>query len=407
MNRLMENTVFLGFVTCWCFAGLTNQPLTLICKPHNRRRSPRAGGIDQYLGASAFHHGNTRVRGAQVNSIVLDMRCSFRIPPGESGVWVLLRPVPTPTLCSRMEQLTLPKTKARPMPAPRPPRHALSPEKPVDRAAAAPSQPPPPPPASSAAFPSPRNAGPPPPVSYPSYQPLGASPMRTLLALALLSISASFAPGCCRTCNSDTAAARSDSRHRRDHRLRPSPRPLVAGRYRRRQHPRVEQGRHSRLRPDPQRTCTDKLADALDRFATKPAKANKSITLENLKITARTRREYRASSSASGPSGRSATAPRSEGSLPVRRRPGTSSTPSSSDFRASPKLELNDAPSSPSAPFQTRRPLRLSRPAGPKRPPQVSRPPEDPAITAAAFAAISPLPHSRVPRDGRGHRHRV
>jgi hypothetical protein len=61
MNRLIENTVFSGFVTGLPLRDLTDQPLTRLGEGHDRRRQPAAFGVGDDDGLSASMTATTEL----------------------------------------------------------------------------------------------------------------------------------------------------------------------------------------------------------------------------------------------------------------------------------------------------------------------------------------------------------
>jgi hypothetical protein len=68
MNRLIEKTVFLGLVTCWCLAGWPDEPLALVGERDDRGGRAVARGVDEDLGLAALHDGDHRVGRAEVDA---------------------------------------------------------------------------------------------------------------------------------------------------------------------------------------------------------------------------------------------------------------------------------------------------------------------------------------------------
>jgi hypothetical protein len=68
MKRLMEKTVFSGLVIAWFLATWPTSRSPVLGEADDRRRRAPAFFVGDYLGLAAFHHGDNRVGGSQVNS---------------------------------------------------------------------------------------------------------------------------------------------------------------------------------------------------------------------------------------------------------------------------------------------------------------------------------------------------
>jgi len=68
MKRLIEYTVFSGFVTGLAFGYLADQAFARLSDGHHGRSGTSAFLVGDHDRFAALHDGNDRVRGSQINS---------------------------------------------------------------------------------------------------------------------------------------------------------------------------------------------------------------------------------------------------------------------------------------------------------------------------------------------------